>query len=633
MNSMKTENNKILSILLILLLTYAFIAGVVFSLNKMTSTMNTKPIIEKGAVVIDDNTFDDNKVLNFSGEWNFYPNTFITPNDLVSYEGDKGIITLPGFWNDNQTINTNLGKEGYATFSVDIINAGDPKKLKMHFSPAGAESYSVYVDETLVFETGTLGKTKDEVIPKFDAKTISIDLVEEATITMHVSSYSYVDGGFDRLIILGLADDIDQINNFNKTKDILLIGAFSMFSIIFFFLWLKTKRINQISLFSMLMSLFTVCYILSSNQMLVNAILPNVPFEIYSKMFHMVSITGSSMFLILLNELYPKSISKHVILLVEIKMIVFTAALILMDGIYNQFFLINGIPAILECTYGTIIIAKLIKKKSEGATLIMFGTATLISLIIYDVLYLYTMMFSPYELLIPIGIVIFLISFIGISVMHYERSLVQVQVLSDKNMEEEMQLMHARMNPHFIFNTLNSIAACCYEDGEKAADIIFDLADYMRQSFNFDYSRKLVTLSEEIELCKVFLTIEKTRFGDKLDYKIDVDATRRVNIPPFIVQTLVENAVRHGIRKKSMGGTVKINGYIEDEKYFVEIIDTGVGIKKEDIPKIISGQLHTGTGIGLAYVGRCMKKNSNLSFDIYSEEEKYTKVTIAIGLE
>ena len=146
--------------------------------------------------------------------------------------------------------------------------------------------------------------------------------------------------------------------------------------------------------------------------------------------------------------------------------------------------------------------------------------------------------------------------------------------------EQKNALMLSQINPHFMYNTLSTIAAMCEISPKQAKDLTVDFSTYLRQNIATLTSEELIPFEKEMAHVECYLKIEKARFGDRLNVIYNTQCTS-FDIPPLTVQPLVENAVKHGVTKKASGGTVKISTYVEGKKYVIEIIDDGVGFDFE----------------------------------------------------
>lgn len=150
--------------------------------------------------------------------------------------------------------------------------------------------------------------------------------------------------------------------------------------------------------------------------------------------------------------------------------------------------------------------------------------------------------------------------------------------LREQAARAELKALQARINPHFFFNTLNTISALVEDDPQAASEIVETLAELFRYTFKAAGSRP-VPLEEEIDFVRRYLRIEQARFGDRLAvvHELEPDALR-VPVPGLILQPLVENAVGHGIAPIRRGGTVRIAARLEGDDLVVEVSDDGRGL-------------------------------------------------------
>ena len=143
--------------------------------------------------------------------------------------------------------------------------------------------------------------------------------------------------------------------------------------------------------------------------------------------------------------------------------------------------------------------------------------------------------------------------------------------------------LESRIHPHFLFNTLNSISALIREDPRKAERTVEQLSALLRYSLDLNASR-LSPLRNEMRIVTDYLDIEKTRFGDRLRYTIDIPGVLEdFEIPPMAVQTLVENSIKHAISRSRAGGEVRIAARIVGDRFEIEVSDDGPGFHASDI--------------------------------------------------
>ncbi|MFZ5427876.1 MAG: LytS/YhcK type 5TM receptor domain-containing protein [Thermodesulfobacteriota bacterium] len=153
----------------------------------------------------------------------------------------------------------------------------------------------------------------------------------------------------------------------------------------------------------------------------------------------------------------------------------------------------------------------------------------------------------------------------------------------------EIRRLQAQINPHFLFNSLNTIASFCRTAPAQARELLLDLSRYMRR--NLDSSRGLIPLSEEVEQTRAYLAIEQARFGGRVSAEIDLGpGAGECLVPPLIIQPLVENAVRHGILPRESGGVVRLSARRENGHLLVEVGDDGAGMSPEQVRAIVGSR-------------------------------------------
>ncbi|WP_445665637.1 sensor histidine kinase [Fodinibius sp. AD559] len=203
----------------------------------------------------------------------------------------------------------------------------------------------------------------------------------------------------------------------------------------------------------------------------------------------------------------------------------------------------------------------------------------------------------------------------------------QAAELRELSTRQQIANLKAQLNPHFLFNTLNSINAMVSKDVGQTRDMITGLSDMLRYSIR-SFEKDRVALSEELEFVRQYLELEKHRYGDRLQYAIAIDEDlSNVEIPPMIIQPIVENAVKHGIAPTEEGGEVNISISHDGEEMTVSVEDTGRGL---DDPE----EVNSSDGIGIRNTDEHLQKRygrqSKLQFE--SLNPHGTKVWFRIPL-
>jgi len=196
--------------------------------------------------------------------------------------------------------------------------------------------------------------------------------------------------------------------------------------------------------------------------------------------------------------------------------------------------------------------------------------------------------------------------------------------------------LQAQLRPHFLFNALNTIADVCHNGKTDIAEkLILKLSEFLRHSL--DRKEERATFREEMNFMEAYLEIEKARFGESLcvEKKIDLpESVWDMKVPLLVFQPLVENAVRHGLRKKQGGGTLKITACVKEKILRVEISDTGAGKPEGFFADLISGKTNKveGTGIGVRNIHQRLVRAYGADHGLQYEgtPSQGTKVTVRI---
>jgi LytS/YehU family sensor histidine kinase len=185
-----------------------------------------------------------------------------------------------------------------------------------------------------------------------------------------------------------------------------------------------------------------------------------------------------------------------------------------------------------------------------------------------------------------------------------------------------------QLDPHFLFNALNTISSQVERDPKLARNMIEHLGDLLRLSLD-SKDRPEIPLAEEIAFLDHYLAIQKIRFGDNLKVEIQIQPdVKYASVPCLIVQPLVENAIRHGISKRSTGGRVTLAAQRAGENLEIRVTDDGVGLAP-------GWTLETSAGIGLAVTREritSLHPNGNSHFRVERREMGGTEVSISLPL-
>lgn len=197
----------------------------------------------------------------------------------------------------------------------------------------------------------------------------------------------------------------------------------------------------------------------------------------------------------------------------------------------------------------------------------------------------------------------------------------------------ELKALQAQINPHFLFNAINTIVSFCRTNPNRARDLLLQLADFFRK--NLQSGDRFVSMREECDHIRAYLAIEQARFSDRLNVLEQIsEEVLNWQIPGLTLQPLIENAIKHGIYPLNSGGQVIISAVREKEFLIIKIVDNGVGIPDEKLKQLQSGETirSKGLGIGLKNIEQRLNYayHGQAEFAIESNFGRGTVVTLRI---
>lgn len=210
------------------------------------------------------------------------------------------------------------------------------------------------------------------------------------------------------------------------------------------------------------------------------------------------------------------------------------------------------------------------------------------------------------------------------------RALTELKQSVGERLRMEAAWLQAQIQPHFLFNTLNSISALGDIDTDRMQLLLEKFGHYLRTSFEFHQTERIVPLTRELGLVRSYLYIEKERFEERLQVVWELDESLQLQLPPLSIQPIVENALRHGILQRPGGGTIRIR--ITDCGSFGEIAinDDGVGMDENTLQSLLDNPADNRRGIGLRNTDRRLRQHYGRGLSIRSSLGKGTTVSFQV---
>lgn len=220
----------------------------------------------------------------------------------------------------------------------------------------------------------------------------------------------------------------------------------------------------------------------------------------------------------------------------------------------------------------------------------------------------------------------------GVELLSRVKSLIDLKVSIHEHLRMEAALLQAQIRPHFLFNTLNTIASLSEVDTTRMTKLLNQFGNYLRRSFDIKNVDTLISLQEELEIVKSYVYIETERFGERLAVEWDIENVTDIRIPPLTIQPLVENAIQHGILPRPIGGCVYITVAVHSNHAIVSVADDGVGMEQNVVDQLLQKSSNQSRGIGMANTNLRLKKLFGKGLEIESKLNEGTRIQFTIPL-
>lgn len=210
------------------------------------------------------------------------------------------------------------------------------------------------------------------------------------------------------------------------------------------------------------------------------------------------------------------------------------------------------------------------------------------------------------------------------------QALIDLKHSISERLQMEAAWLQAQIQPHFLYNTLNTIASLSEIDSSRMVKLLDEFGHYLHGSFDEKNLQRVVPLEHELDLVRSYLYIEKERFGERLQIEWEIDENLMIEIPPLTIQPLVENAIRHGVLKKASGGTICIRITDHENCAEIAIIDNGIGMDEAKLNQVLDEKNETERGIGVINTNRRLKRIYGRGLQITSLPNQGTEVMFEV---
>lgn len=404
--------------------------------------------------------------------------------------------------------------------------------------------------------------------------------------------------------------------------DYFSIGVYTTVFIYFIYMFFSYKQ-EKYNMYFSLGCLVAISRVIITYEFLENINGESLLYKLFSSGYFLSYIWGGVFLMLIAESLFKEERLKHMSKLLIITAIISSVFIAFADVsvLYYRAVFFDYILYI-ALIYANYIFIKAIIKKRKRAIILCIGNLIMCFGAVYDVFAGNSVFYSGVGEINSYTYIIYLIMF----------SYVLTQTTKEYQMSifnSELNFLHAQIQPHFLFNTLNTIITYCRKDPNIAREMLMDLSTYLRGKFDYDSENMKISLKDEIKLIKSYLTIEKVRFGDRLEVVYDIDEDIDITVPCLIFQPLVENAVKHGLKGNIKGVKIDIVVRKTDDNIIMLVKDNGKGIDEDTRVKLLKQE---SSGVGINNTSKRLKLYYNTDLIIKSAKNEGTCITIKIPI-
>ncbi len=596
----------------------------------ITPLLTADDAVKDGEFLLD----GSGRVAVLSGEWEFYWDQLLDEGDL-EYAEEPVPANIPGVWNNLKKDGEPLSGYGCGTYHITVGGLTPGEKYGLYI-PLLSVSYDVYVDDELMARNGVVSDTEEGFEPYFLPQTAYFTaLGGEADIIVHTSNYIYARNGMWHSIYLGTEAQISGISRTVIYKDLFFIGAFLTLAI--YYASTYALRREKQGLLFVLLCVGAAMRILVNGDRVIARVLPGFPFEFIVRCDYWAILLFYPIMLFLMTRRFPQEFYKPV------AFAIFGAGaagsllvLFLPVSVFTRYVVVAEVLMGANILYTAAMLGLALLRGRKNALPMFLSVVLLLCLTLHDTLYQMSRIDSAQGEIAAYGFFVFLLleSF-AISKDYAEsyrseqelsKQLLESDKLKDRIRQTEMAFLQSQIKPHFLYNTLSVIDEYCVVDPPKASRLIDSLAQYLRQSFVFDNLEDCIPIEKELAHIRSYVEIEQARFDD-LEVEFILEYQKSFSLPPLTIQPLVENAIRHGVRKKPGSGKVTVSIRQQPEQTAVVITDNGAGIPAEKLATLLTAST---SSVGLINIHNRLLRMYGRGLQIESIAGEGTQVSFII---
>ena len=614
-----------------LLLGFLLLVAAGFGCLLLLPKLSTEQPVRQGKA---DYATQAGRVVALSGDWELYYNRLETRIGEDAEE-QKIDACIPGVWNGLLYQGKPLDGFGFGTYRVRIEGLTPGTQYGLYI-PLLSVSYQVFIDGKAVAQNGVVSSTQEGFVPSFLPQTaIFTASGSEAELCVQTSNYIYARNGMWHSIYLGTTDQIIAMNRTVLYKDVFFLGAFLTLAI--YYASTYALRREKQSLLFVLLCVGAAMRILVNGDRVIVRLVPAFPLEWIVRCDYWAILLFYPIMLYLMTRRFPNECSKPFAFGVfGLGLAGSILVLFLPVSVFTKYVVAAEALLFLNILSTLGMLARAVLRGRKSAAAMFTSVLLLLVLTLHDTLYQMGRIDSAQGEIAAYGFFVFLLlesfaisrdyaeSFR--SVKELSTQLLESEALKDRIRKTEMAFLQSQIKPHFLYNTLSVIDEYCLVDPPKASRLINTLAQYLRRSFVFDNLEDGIPIEKELAHVRSYVEIEQARFSD-LAVEYELDYANSFLLPPLTIQPLVENAIRHGVRKKAGAGRVFVRIRQTEDGIEIEVSDNGAGMPPDKLETLFT---EPSASVGLVNIHNRLLHQYGRGLTIASVEGEGTTVGFQI---
>lgn len=562
--------------------------------------------------------------ISLAGEWEFYWDEHIVTDNSDRIIPDL-YMDIPSAWTAYEINGKKLTSSGRASYKIVIDNiiSVEPILVSVNNLPGKCR---VFIDGVCVFSNrGVQGALSKTTFYSY-ANPIEVDVGEHTLVIEVECEYS---SGLTTLPQLSTYHEYRHAEITSIAVRYIIIGVVGFFAVATILMGVFRKRMGS-QFWLLLLCIIFVFRMLISNEgyMVAHTFFGDLNYEFMTSLIFISTYIIKLCMLMYLNARLNLNIKQGILVFISM---IFLVCAFVPYFVYEQIYVATIYMWLQSVTYlvDAFMIYKLsgavVNKVRYAAPFLVIYCINACAIVI-DNLYLNGYIAGEVSYIMPSACMFFIALMIVLYLvdsLDYYKQAQKTAELKRELSELNTTLMISQIQPHFLYNALNTIKYMTKKDPKTAEKAIVKFSNYLRANMDSLTQKEPIPFTKELEHVKNYIDIEQLRFGERLtiEYDIEVDA---FTIPPLTIQPIVENAIKHGVNQKPEGGTVRISTR-EAEKAFVVIVsDNGVGY---DVNQTLDdGRSH----VGIKNIKKRLRTMLGATVETSSVIGEGTDVTITI---